>query len=175
MHDNQSFCGQTGASPVAGGYPATGYGLLHRPALMQRSPPSVWPSVPPGTVVRSFELSFNEWHVLAISQAICLYREAQGINGPLFVGLNTHALSTPAGASALEVLAANGVHVMLAEGDEYTPTRRFPTPSSATTVAVPAGWRTASSLRRPTTRRKVVVNQYNPPNGGPADTHVTSG
>ncbi|MCC1687569.1 phosphoglucomutase, alpha-D-glucose phosphate-specific, partial [Salmonella enterica subsp. enterica serovar Indiana] len=53
---------------------------------------------------------------------ICLYREAQGINGPLFVGLDTHALSTPAGASALEVLAANGVHVMLAEGDEYTPT-----------------------------------------------------
>ena len=53
----------------------------------------------------SFELSFNEWHVLAISQAICLYREAQGINGPLFVGLDTHALSTPAGASALEVLA----------------------------------------------------------------------
>lgn len=70
----------------------------------------------------SFDLSFNEWHVLAISQAICLYREAQGITGPLFVGLDTHALSTPAGASALEVLAANGVHVMLAEGDEYTPT-----------------------------------------------------
>ena len=50
----------------------------------------------------SFELSFNEWHVLAISQAICLYREAQGITGPLFVGLDTHALSTPAGASALK-------------------------------------------------------------------------
>eukprot|EP01132_Coremiostelium_polycephalum_P021751 gene21751-25813_t len=84
----------------------------------------------------SFDLSFNEWHVLAISQAICLYREAQGINGPLFVGLDTHALSTPAGASALEVLAANGVHVMLAEGDD-------------------GGYK------------------YNPPNGGPADTHIT--
>jgi hypothetical protein len=70
----------------------------------------------------SFDLSFNEWHVLAISQAICLYREAQGIDGPLFVGIDTHALSTPAGASALEVLAANGVTVMIAEGDEYTPT-----------------------------------------------------
>src|SRR5204863_3171948 len=70
----------------------------------------------------SFDLSFNEWHVLAISQAICLYREAQGIDGPLFVGIDTHALSTPAGASALEVLAANGVTVMIAEGDEYAPT-----------------------------------------------------
>jgi len=70
----------------------------------------------------AFENSFNEWHVLAISQAICLYRKQKEINGPLFLGIDTHALSVPACASALEVLAANGVDVMLAEHDEYTPT-----------------------------------------------------
>src|SRR6202142_3831435 len=70
----------------------------------------------------AFEKAFNECHILAISQAICLYRRQQKINGPLFLGMDTHALSVPALASALEVLAANGVNVMLAEGDEYTPT-----------------------------------------------------
>ncbi|WWG68107.1 phosphoglucomutase (alpha-D-glucose-1,6-bisphosphate-dependent) [Pseudomonas poae] len=120
----------------------------------------------------SFELSFNEWHVLAISQAICLYREAQGINGPLFVGLDTHALSTPAGASALEVLAANGVHVMLAEGDEYTPTPAISHAIICYNRGRTSGWRTGSSSRRPITRRKAAI-PYNPPNGGPADTHVT--
>ncbi|MEO8835177.1 MAG: alpha-D-glucose phosphate-specific phosphoglucomutase, partial [Caldimonas sp.] len=62
----------------------------------------------------SFTLSFNERHVLAITQAICLYRKKEGIDGPLFLGIDTHALSEPARASALEVLAANGVTVMLA-------------------------------------------------------------
>ena len=66
----------------------------------------------------SFELSFNEWHVLAITQAICEYRRKNGIDGPLFLGIDTHALSQPACASALEVLAANGVDVMLATNDE---------------------------------------------------------
>jgi alpha-D-glucose phosphate-specific phosphoglucomutase len=70
----------------------------------------------------SFKLSFNEWHILAITQAICLYRRRQKIAGPLYLGIDTHALSVPACATALEVLAANGVEVMLAEGDEYTPT-----------------------------------------------------
>lgn len=70
----------------------------------------------------SFELSFNEDHVLAITQAICLYRQEKGIDGPLFIGADTHALSAPAAASALEVLAANGVQVMLSKDDEYTPT-----------------------------------------------------
>lgn len=70
----------------------------------------------------SFEISFNEWHVLAISQAICDYRKEHGINGPLFLGIDTHALSEPAYASALEVLSANGVEVMIADKDEYTPT-----------------------------------------------------
>ena len=70
----------------------------------------------------ALEIAFNEWHILAIIQAICLYREQQKIDGPLFLGMDTHALSVPAHTSRLEVLAANGVEVMIAEGDEYTPT-----------------------------------------------------
>ena len=66
----------------------------------------------------AFDVSFNEWHVLAITQAICDQRRCLGISGPLFVGVDTHALSAPACASALEVLAANGVDVMLATNDE---------------------------------------------------------
>ena len=61
----------------------------------------------------SFARSFNEAHVLAISQAICLYRKRQGIDGPLFIGIDTHALSEPACANALEVLAANGVETVI--------------------------------------------------------------
>ena len=70
----------------------------------------------------AFNSSFNEGHILAITQAICLYRKRQGTDGPLFLGIDTHALSIPAYATALEVLAANGVEVMIAAGDEYTPT-----------------------------------------------------
>jgi phosphoglucomutase len=70
----------------------------------------------------SFDSSFNEWHILAISQAISDYRKAQKIDGPLFLGIDTHALSEPAYASALEVLAANDIEVMLADGTPYTPT-----------------------------------------------------
>ena len=70
----------------------------------------------------SLETSFNEWHVLAITQAICHYRKRQNISGPLFLGIDTHALSEPAHASALEVLAANGIEVMLAKNHAYTPT-----------------------------------------------------
>src|ERR1700735_3278376 len=70
----------------------------------------------------SFDRAFNEWHILAITQAICLYRQQQKIDGPLFLGIDTHALSRPALDSAMEVLAANNVEVMLAAEDEYTPT-----------------------------------------------------
>jgi phosphoglucomutase len=70
----------------------------------------------------AFDRSFNAWHVLAITQAICHYRKAHGIAGPLFLGIDTHALSAPACTTALEVLAANGVDVMLATNDETTPT-----------------------------------------------------
>ena len=70
----------------------------------------------------AFDKAFNEWHILAISQAVCLYREMRFIDGPLYLGTDPHALSEPAVAAALEVLAANGVEVMIARGDEYTPT-----------------------------------------------------
>ena len=70
----------------------------------------------------SFKKSFNEDHILAVTQAICDYREANGINGPLFLGMDTHALSEPSQATALEVLAANAVPVRMAEGHGYTPT-----------------------------------------------------
>src|SRR5438094_6624884 len=70
----------------------------------------------------AFENTFNEWHILAITQAICLYRKQHKISGPLFLGMDTHALSVPAMASALEVLAANAVDLMISERAEYTPT-----------------------------------------------------
>ena len=121
----------------------------------------------------SFELGFNEWHVLAITQAICLYRQANGIDGPLFLGADTHALSTPASASALEVLAANGVQVMIAENDEFTPT---PAVSHAIicynrgrTSGLADGILITPSHNPPESGGF----KYNPPNGGPADTPVT--
>jgi phosphoglucomutase len=70
----------------------------------------------------SFENSFNEAHILAISQAICEYRQAQGYSGPLFLGMDTHALSEAAQATAVEVFAANQVTVMIQAGLGYTPT-----------------------------------------------------
>ena len=72
----------------------------------------------------AFDVSFNEWHVLAITQALCDHRRGQGITGPLFMGIDTHALSAPACASALEVLAANCVDVVLAARNEFTPDRK---------------------------------------------------
>jgi len=121
----------------------------------------------------SFKRAFNEWHILAITQAICLYRMQQKIAGPLFLGIDTHALSIPACATGLEVLAANGVEVMIAEGDEYTPT---PVISHAIL--------TYNHRRKSGLADGIVVTpshnpphdggfKYNPPNGGPADTVVT--
>lgn len=121
----------------------------------------------------AFERSFNEWHVLAITQAICLHRKAHGVDGPLFLGADTHALSQPACASALEVLAANGVHVMLASNDEYTPT---PAISHAIlahnhhrTGALADGMVMTPSHNPP---RDGGI-KYNPPHGGPANADVT--
>jgi phosphoglucomutase len=121
----------------------------------------------------AFDAAFNEWHILAITQGICEYRKKQGTDGPLFLGMDTHALSFPALASALEVLAANGVDVMLAEKDEYTPT---PTISHAIL--------TYNRDRKSRLADGIVITpshnppesggfKYNPPNGGPADTTVT--
>lgn len=121
----------------------------------------------------SFEKTFNEGHVLAISQAICLYRTQQGIDGPLFLGVDTHALSMPAFASALEVLAANGVEVMLAENDEYTPTpavsHAILTYNRGCNKGLADGIVITPSHNPPDHGGF----KYNPPNGGPADTGVT--
>jgi len=121
----------------------------------------------------SFDCAFNEWHILAITQAICLYRREQGIDGPLFMGIDTHPLSEPALASALEVLAANGVDVMLSASTDYTPT---PVVSHAIL--------TYNRGRKTGLADGIVITpshnppedggfKYNPPHGGPADSHVT--
>ena len=122
----------------------------------------------------AFDRSFNEWHVLAITQAICNHRKAQGISGPLFMGIDTHALSAPACASALEVLAANGVDVMLAAGDEYTPT-----------PAVSHAILGHNRGRKDGLADGIVITpshnpprdggfKYNPPHGGPAGADITA-
>ncbi|MDM0104940.1 phosphoglucomutase (alpha-D-glucose-1,6-bisphosphate-dependent) [Variovorax sp. J22R24] len=123
----------------------------------------------------AFDRSFNEWHVLAVTQAICDYRKAKGIDGPLFLGIDTHALSQPACDSALEVLAANGVDVMLATNDEYTPT-----PALSHAIL------TYNRGRQGGLADGVVITpshnpprdggfKYNPPNGGPAGQDITGG
>jgi len=121
----------------------------------------------------AFEITFNEWHVLAISQAICNYRKRQGISGPLFLGIDTHALSVPACASALEVLAANGVEVRLAEKDEYTPTpvisHAILTYNRGRETGLADGIVITPSHNPPDNGGF----KYNPPNGGPADKEVT--
>jgi phosphoglucomutase len=121
----------------------------------------------------SLALSFNEWHILAISQAICLYRKQQKTDGPLFLGIDTHALSIPACTTAIEVLAANGVELMLANGNEYTPT-----------PAVSHAILTYNRNRKSGLADGIVITpshnppddggfKYNPPNGGPAGTEIT--
>jgi phosphoglucomutase len=121
----------------------------------------------------AFENTFNEWHILAITQAICLYRKRQQITGPLFLGIDTHALSVPAMASALEVLAGNGIDVMIAERDEYTPTpvisHAILTYNHGRKVGLADGIIITPSHNPPHDGGF----KYNPPNGGPADTTVT--
>ena len=118
--------------------------------------------------------SFNEWHVLAITQALCHYRKANNIDGPLFLGIDTHALSQSACASALEVLAANGVDVMHAAGGEYTPT-----------PAVSHAILRYNRGRDDRLADGIVVTpshnpprdggfKYNPPHGGPAGADITA-
>jgi phosphoglucomutase len=121
----------------------------------------------------AFARSFNEDHILGITQAICRYRTSQGINGPLFLAMDTHALSVPAFVTAIEVLAANGVDVMVDRNRGYTPT---PVLSHAIL--------TYNRGRREKLADGIVITpshnppedggfKYNPPNGGPADTQVT--
>ena len=139
------------------------------------------PSVPAQRVVfgtsghrgSALDNAFNEAHILAITQAICFYRKQQGIDGPLYIGLDTHALSEPAFSSALEVLAANGVEVMVDADKGYTPT---PVISHAIL--------TYNRGRKRGLADGIVITpshnpprfggfKYDPPHGGPADTHVT--
>lgn len=121
----------------------------------------------------SFRLSFNEDHILATTQAICDYRVAEGIQGPLYVGADTHALSRPATRTAIEVLAANGVVIRIAPEGTFTPT-------PAVSFAI-----LEHNRRSELDADGIVVTpshnppedggfKYNPPNGGPADTEVTS-
>src|SRR5436853_2689461 len=138
------------------------------------------PSVPAQRVVfgtsghrgSALDNAFNEAHILAITQAICLYRKQQSIDGPLYIGIDTHALSEPAFASALEVLAANGVDVMVDADNGYTPT---PVISHAIL--------TYNRGRKSGLADGIVITpshnpprfggfKYDPPSCGPADTHV---
>jgi phosphoglucomutase len=123
----------------------------------------------------AFNNAFNEAHILAISQALCDHRRRIGIDGPLFIGIDTHALAEPALASALEVFAANHVTVMIDERDGYTPT-----------PAISHAILTYNKNRTNGFADGVVITpshnppedggfKYNPPNGGPADTDVTTG
>src|SRR5512135_1086103 len=168
-------------SPLAG-KPAELWMLVNVPKLITAYYTDVPdPSVPEQRVAfgtsghrgSAFQKSFNERHILAISQAICLYRKRQRIDGPLFLGMDTHALSVPALASALVVLAANGVEVMLSEGDEYTPT-----------PAVSLAILTYNRGRKTGLADGIVITpshnpphdggfKYNPPNGGPAERAIT--
>jgi phosphoglucomutase len=120
----------------------------------------------------AFDVSFNEWHVLAITQAICDHRKGRGISGPLFMGIDTHALSVPACASALEVLAANGVDTVLAAGDEYTPT---PAISHAIVKHNRGGGTRADGIVVTPSHNPPRDGgfKYNPPHGGPAGQDVT--
>ena len=120
----------------------------------------------------AYARSFNEAHVKAISQAICDYRKANGITGTLFIGKDTHALSTPAQLSAIEVFAANRVPVVIAENDGYTPT---PLVSFAIIEANKTGGGLCDGVVITPSHNPPADGgyKYNPPNGGPADTDVT--
>jgi len=121
----------------------------------------------------SLTKTFNEWHILAITQAICLYRMKYHISGPLFLGMDTHALSVPAFASALEVLAANGVETMLADRDEYTPTPVISHAILAYNKGRETGLADGIIITPSHNPPSEGGFKYNPPHGGPADLEVT--
>src|ERR1700688_1796428 len=122
----------------------------------------------------AFDTAFNEAHILAISQAICLYRKNQNISGPLYLGMDTHALSVPAFASALEVLAANGVETMVDSNGGYTPTPAIShailTYNRGRTSGLADGIVITPSHNPPSDGGF----KYNPPHGGPANTDTTN-
>lgn len=171
----------TGVSPLAG-QPVPAALLLDVPKLLaayvdQRPDPAIAAQrVAFGTSGHrgsAFHGSFNEWHVLAISQAICDFRQSQNINGPLYLGFDTHALSRPAFDTALSVLAANGVSTLIAVGDEFTPT---PAISHAILKANRGRTRGLADGIVITPSHNPPEHggfKYNPPNGGPAATAIT--
>ena len=178
---NDATDGSVKISPMAG-KPATPAMLVDVPKLITAYYTDVPDSSIPAQRVAfgtsghrgsAFKTTFNEWHVLAISQAICDYRKRQAIDGPLFLGIDTHALSEPACASALEVLAANGVQVMLATNDEYTPTpvisHAILTYNRGRSAGLADGIVITPSHNPPDNGGF----KYNPPSGGPADEEVT--
>ena len=122
----------------------------------------------------AFDTAFNEAHILAISQAICDHRRQRGITGPLFIGIDTHALSEPALVSALEVFAANGLDMMIDAQGGYTPTpvisHAILTYNRNRTSGLADGVVITPSHNPP----QDGGFKYNPPNGGPADTDMTS-
>lgn len=122
----------------------------------------------------ALKASFNEAHILAISQALCEYRLSQNISGPLFLGKDTHALSEPAMISALEVFAANGVQVCLQQGNGYTPTPVISHAILQYNRGRTSGFADGVVITPSHNPPEDGGFKYNPPNGGPADTHVTA-
>jgi phosphoglucomutase len=122
----------------------------------------------------AFDCAFNEWHILAITQAICDYRRLQKIDGPLFLGIDTHALSEPAFASALEVLAAHKVVVMLSEGTAYTPTPAVSHAVLRYNYGRSAGLADGIVITPSHNPPEDGGFKYDPPHGGPADSLITS-
>lgn len=122
----------------------------------------------------SLDDAFNEAHILAIAQAVCEYRAAQGIDGPLFVGLDTHALSEPARASVLEVLAANGVEVRIDDRDGYTPTPAVSFAILEHNRGRSSGLADGLVITPSHNPPRDGGIKYNPPHGGPADGSVTA-
>jgi phosphoglucomutase len=182
------------ANSARAGQPADPADLVDIPALLRAYDEIVPdPSDPAQRVAfgtsghrgSAFRGAFNEAHILAISEAICRYRELRGYDGPLFLGKDTHALSDPATRTALEVLVARGVDVRIAS-DELGVT---PTPAVSHAIVVANRGRTAPASDAPAAAGRgladgIVVTpshnppddggfKYNPPNGGPADTDVT--
>ncbi|MGH6877084.1 MAG: phosphoglucomutase, partial [Rhizomicrobium sp.] len=172
----------TGAISPLAGKPAPESMLVNVPKLVtayfSESPDPAIPSqrVAFGTSGHrgsAFDCAFNEAHILAIAQAVCLYRKRAGIDGPLFVGMDTHALSEPAFASALEVLAANGVETRIDATGGYTPTpvvsHAILTNNRGRTKGLADGIVISPSHNPPDNGGF----KYNPANGGPADTDIT--
>ena len=122
----------------------------------------------------AFDCSFNEWHILAITQAICEYRQAHQIDGPLFLGKDTHALSEPAHATALEVLAANDVEALIADQDEYTPTPVISHAILGYNRGRATGLADGIVITPSHNPPEDGGFKYDPPHGGPAGEEVTA-